>query len=57
MSALQYVLKSKGPERVKYLLQALDTQARREGVDVPLQVNTPYINTIPVTSNLPIRQS
>lgn len=47
MNSLEYVLKSKGPDRVKYLLQALDTQARREGVDVPLQVNTPYINTIP----------
>ncbi len=48
LSSLEYVLKSKGPERVKYLLKALDTQARREGVDVPLEVNTPYINTIPV---------
>ena len=47
MGSLDYVLKSKGPERVKYLLQALDTKARSEGVDVPLEVNTPYINTIP----------
>ena len=46
-SSLDYVLKSKGPERVKYLLKALETKARREGVDVPLEVNTPYINTIP----------
>jgi pyruvate dehydrogenase E1 component len=47
MSSLEYILKSKGPERVKYLLKKLDTQARAEGVDVPLEVNTPYINTIP----------
>jgi len=47
LSSLDYVLKSKGSERVKYLLKALDTKARREGVDVPLEVNTPYINTIP----------
>ena len=46
--SLDYVLKSKGPERVKYLLKAMDTRARQEGVDVPLEVNTPYINTIPV---------
>lgn len=46
-SSLEYVLKIKGPERVKYLLKALDTKARSEGVDVPLEVNTPYINTIP----------
>jgi pyruvate dehydrogenase E1 component len=45
--SLDYVLKSKGPERVKYLLKTLDTKARSEGVDVPLEVNTPYINTIP----------
>ncbi|MBX3422837.1 MAG: pyruvate dehydrogenase (acetyl-transferring), homodimeric type [Pirellulaceae bacterium] len=47
MASLDYVLKSKGGDRVKYLLKALDTKARREGVDVPLEVNTPYINTIP----------
>ncbi|MCA9182696.1 MAG: pyruvate dehydrogenase (acetyl-transferring), homodimeric type, partial [Planctomycetales bacterium] len=47
LSSLDYVLKSKGPERVKYLLKAIDTRARREGVDVPLEVNTPYVNTIP----------
>jgi pyruvate dehydrogenase E1 component len=48
LSSLDYILKSKGPERVKFLLKALDTRARRDGVDVPLEVNTPYINTIPV---------
>ncbi len=47
IGSLDYVLKSKGPERVKYLLKTLDTKARSEGVDVPLEVNTPYINTIP----------
>ena len=48
LSSLDYVLQSKGADRVKYLLKALDTHARSEGVDVPLEVNTPYINTIPV---------
>lgn len=47
IGSLDYILKSKGPERVKYLLKTLDTKARSEGVDVPLEVNTPYINTIP----------
>ncbi|RMF40442.1 MAG: pyruvate dehydrogenase (acetyl-transferring), homodimeric type [Planctomycetota bacterium] len=47
LSSLEYVLGSKGPERVKFLLKALETRARSEGVDVPLEVNTPYINTIP----------
>jgi pyruvate dehydrogenase E1 component len=53
LSSLDYVLKSKGPERVKYLLKALDTRARSEGVDVPLEVNTPYINTIPAHKQPP----
>lgn len=53
LNSLEYVLKSKGPDRVKYLLKALDTRARREGVDVPLEVNTPYINTIPVHKQPP----
>ena len=48
LGSLDYVLKTKGPERVKQLLKMLDTHARKEGVDVPLEVNTPYINTIPV---------
>ncbi|MCA9195567.1 MAG: pyruvate dehydrogenase (acetyl-transferring), homodimeric type, partial [Planctomycetales bacterium] len=49
MSSLEYVLKSKGAERVKYLLKSLETRARRDGVDIPLEVNTPYINTIPTS--------
>lgn len=53
LASLDYVLKSKGADRVKYLLKALDTKARREGVDVPLEVNTPYINTIPVHKQPP----
>lgn len=53
LSSLDYILKSKGPERVKYLLRRLDTMARREGVDVPLEVNTPYINTIPAHKQPP----
>ena len=53
LSSLDYILKSKGGDRVKYLLKALDTHARSEGVDVPLEVNTPYINTIPVHKQPP----
>ena len=53
LSSLDYILKSKGPERVKHLLKALDTRARQEGVDVPLEVNTPYINTIPTHKQPP----
>lgn len=49
MGSLDYVLKSKGAERVKFLLKSLDTRARQEGVDVPFEANTPYLNTIPTS--------
>ena len=47
MEALDYVLNSKGSERAKFLLAALQDKARRQGVDLPHATNTPYINTIP----------
>jgi pyruvate dehydrogenase E1 component len=49
IGSLDYVLKSKGAERVKYLLKTLDSRARKEGVEVPFELNTPYLNTIPVS--------
>ncbi len=48
LESLEYVLRSKGPERVKYLLSALEKKARLEGVELPMASNTPYINTIPI---------
>ncbi len=53
MGSLDYVIKSKGAERVKFLLKALDTRARQEGVDVPFEANTPYLNTIPTSKQPP----
>jgi pyruvate dehydrogenase E1 component len=47
LESLEYVLKTRGAERVKYLLDRLDKKARLEGVDLPAASNTPYINTIP----------
>ncbi|MBM4005307.1 MAG: pyruvate dehydrogenase (acetyl-transferring), homodimeric type [Planctomycetes bacterium] len=47
LESLDYVLNAKGTERVKHLLAALEVKARRQGVDIPLASNTPYINTIP----------
>ena len=47
LESLNYVLTSKGPERVKYLIAALEQRARRIGVELPHALNTPYINTIP----------
>jgi pyruvate dehydrogenase E1 component len=46
VDSLKYVLASRGPERAQYLLKVLEEQARREGVELPKALNTPYINTI-----------
>ncbi len=48
LESLDYVLNSKGPERVRYLLSKLEEKAHYEGIDLPFTANTPYINTIPV---------
>ena len=47
LESLQYVLDTKGPERLRYLLSVLDETAYRQGVAIPFSKNTPYINTIP----------
>ena len=46
LDSLEYIIKSKGSDRAKYLLSALETRARLEGVDLEMKSNTPYINTI-----------
>jgi pyruvate dehydrogenase E1 component len=46
LDSLEYVLNTKGPERVKQLLGMLDGKARQAGVTLPHALNTPYINTI-----------
>lgn len=48
LESLDYVLESQGPNRVSYLLSALDESAYRQGVELPFTANTPYINSIPV---------
>ena len=53
LDSLDYVLSSRGPGRAKYLLSVLEQRARREGVDRPAAMNTPYINTIPAHQQPP----
>jgi pyruvate dehydrogenase E1 component len=53
LGSLDYVLKSKGPDRVRYLLQLLRLRAAREGVQLPAETSTPYINTIPAKEQPP----
>jgi len=47
LESLDYILESKGPERVQQLLAALEAAAHRNGVDLPFTATTPYVNTIP----------
>jgi pyruvate dehydrogenase E1 component len=47
LGSLDYVLKTKGGERVRFLMEQLRDRAALEGVDVSGSTSTPYINTIP----------
>jgi pyruvate dehydrogenase E1 component len=53
LESLDYVLESKGPNRVTYLLSVLDDVAHRQGVELPFAANTPYINSIPLDQQPP----
>ncbi len=46
IESLQYIIRSRGIDRARYILEALENQARQEGIDLPFGLNTPYINTI-----------
>ncbi len=48
LESLLYVLKSKGPGRVRQLLSVLHDAAQRAGVELPFSATTPYVNTIPL---------
>lgn len=45
--SLDYVLRERGPDRVRELLRLLQTRAQEQGVSIPFTANTPYLNTIP----------
>jgi pyruvate dehydrogenase E1 component len=44
--ALDQVLDESGPDRAAYLLDKLSERARAGGADLPIHLNTPYVNTI-----------
>ncbi|MCP4888846.1 MAG: pyruvate dehydrogenase (acetyl-transferring), homodimeric type [Planctomycetaceae bacterium] len=48
LSSLDYVLKSKGPDRVRFLIEQLRDRAAEEGIQSSEDTNTPYVNTIPI---------
>jgi pyruvate dehydrogenase E1 component len=52
LDSLEAVLQTRGPERARFLLSELKHKANRQGVAIPFTANTPYINTIPLDSQL-----
>jgi pyruvate dehydrogenase E1 component len=53
LEALNEVLDAEGPDRACYLLERLNEAARANGVDLPIHLNTPYVNTIPPEEEIP----
>lgn len=46
VSSLEYVLSSKGPERVQFLIEQLRQKAETEGIRLPARTHSAYLNTI-----------
>ena len=53
LEAFDELVAQDGANRGCELLSALMTRARESGVKVPVQLNTPYVNTIPVEEEFP----
>jgi pyruvate dehydrogenase E1 component len=53
LESLDYVLQQGGPARVGRLLRELGIHARQAGVKLPFTANTPYINTIHSSEEVP----
>jgi pyruvate dehydrogenase E1 component len=53
IESLDQVIDQAGPDRATYLLDKLNERARLNGVDLPVQINTPYINTIRPEQEVP----
>src|SRR6516225_7822170 len=53
VEALDEIIDQSGPDRAAVLLEQLTDRARLDGVKLPVQLNTPYINTITVEEEVP----
>ena len=53
MEAFDQVIEEEGAERGHELIDALIQHARANGVEIPVQLNTPYMNTIPAAEEVP----
>jgi pyruvate dehydrogenase E1 component len=53
LESLDQVIEDGGADRARYLLEQMAARARNSGVDLPVLLNTPYINTIRVEDEVP----
>ena len=53
IEALDQILDEEGPDRAAFLLERLTEQARGAGADLPIHLNTPYVNTIRPEDEVP----
>ncbi len=53
VESLDQVIDEAGPDRATFLLEQLNERARANGAEVPVQLNTPYINTIRPEEEVP----
>jgi pyruvate dehydrogenase E1 component len=53
IEAFDELVDQEGPSRAAELLQALTQRAQHAGVDLPVHLNTPYVNTIPEDEEYP----
>ncbi|HUB32500.1 MAG TPA: pyruvate dehydrogenase (acetyl-transferring), homodimeric type [Bryobacteraceae bacterium] len=53
LEALDQIIDQAGPDRAAYLLGRLSERAQADGAELPVQLNTPYVNTIRVEDEVP----
>ena len=51
--ALDQMIDEAGPDRAAYILEQLSERARAAGADLPIHLNTPYVNTIRPEEEVP----
>ena len=53
LEALDQIIDESGPDRVQYLLKAVEQRASMYGATLPRDITTPYVNTLPVEKEVP----
>jgi len=53
LDSLDQVIDEAGPDRARFLLERLAEQAHDSGAELPIHLNTPYVNSIRVEDELP----